>query len=239
MDSFVYCWTDHSTKKLYVGFHKGSPDDGYICSSKHMLHAYKERPQDFSREVLTVNTYDVCRSFETAIIRAMLQQGVPCYNLNVNGAIVYTPEIRAKISQTHKGKVISEAQIASIKEWNATKRKPISEETREKIRQSKLGKKRGAFTEEWRQNIAKACTGKKRPESFGAAVSARQLGTKRGPLTEEQREKQRIAQTGRKHREETLAKLRVAKANVSEETKRKLSEAKKAYWAKKKEAGNA
>lgn len=233
MNSFVYCWTDHGTQKLYVGFHKGDPNDGYVCSSKHMLKAYRERPQDFTREVLTINEYDVCRKFESAVIRAMLQQNVPCYNLNVNGAIIYTPEVRAKISQAHKGKIISDEQKAAIKEWNATKRLPISEEAREKIRQSKLGKKRASFTEEWRENISKAHLGKKRHAGFGAAVSARQLGTKRKPLTEAQREVQRIVQTGRKHSEETLAKLRAVKANVSEETKRKISEAKKAYWAKK------
>lgn len=238
MDSFVYCWTDRATHKLYVGLHKGTPDDGYVCSSKHMLREYKQRMQDFTREIMTVNTYDICRKFEAACIRAMLQQNVPCYNLNVSGAIVFTPEIRQKISQTHKGKTISEDQKAAIREWNATKRRATSEATKEKIRQAKLDKKRGAFTDEWRQNIAKANTGKKRPPGFGAAISARQLGTKRQPLTEAQREVQRRVQTGRKHSEDTLAKLRAAKANVSDETRRRLSEAKKAYWAKKK-AGQA
>jgi hypothetical protein len=32
-DSFVYCWTDHKTGMLYVGSHKGTIDDGYVCSS--------------------------------------------------------------------------------------------------------------------------------------------------------------------------------------------------------------
>ena len=27
---FVYQWTDHKTNKLYIGSHKGDPDDGYI-----------------------------------------------------------------------------------------------------------------------------------------------------------------------------------------------------------------
>lgn len=36
-ESFVYCWTDHKRSKLYIGYHKGSPDDGYVCSSKRML----------------------------------------------------------------------------------------------------------------------------------------------------------------------------------------------------------
>ena len=233
MDSFVYCWTDHGSHKLYVGLHKGCPDDGYISSSKHMLKAYKERPADFTREVLTRNTYEVCRSFEVAIIKAMFAQGVPCYNLNAGGAILYTPEIRAKISQTHKGKTISDAHIAAIKEWNKTERQPISEESREKIRQSKLGKKRGAHSPEWREKIATALRGKKRPPEVGAAISARQLGTKRKPLTEEQKEVQRRVQTGRKHTPETIAKLKAIKANISEETRAKISAAKKAYWENK------
>jgi len=232
VDSFVYCWTDHSTRKLYVGMHKGHPDDGYISSSKHMLKAYKQRPADFTREVLTRNTYDICRTFEVAIIKAMFEQGVPCYNLNAGGAILFTPEIRAKISQTHKGKTISEAQIAAIKEWNAN-RPPASDETRAKISQSKLGKKRGAHTLEWREKIAASLRGKKRPEEIGKAISARQLGTKRKPLTEEQRETQRLAHLGKKHTPETITKLREAKANISEETRAKLSAAKKAYWENK------
>ena len=239
MDSFVYCWTDHSTKKLYVGFHKGHVDDGYVCSSKHMLKAYKERPQDFTREVLAVNTYDVCRSFETALIRAMLSQGVDCYNLNAAGAIVYTKEIRDKISQTHKNKVISDAHKEAIRVWNATKRRPVTEETKEKIRQKKLGVKRAPFSEEWKAKISAANTGKKYGFEFGQAVSARQTGVKRKPLTEEHKEKLRLASAGKKHSPETLAKLKAVKANVSEETKKKLSEAKKAYWAKRRGGSDA
>ena len=233
MDTFVYCWTDHKTSKLYVGMHKGRPDDGYVSSSKHLLKEYRERPQDFTREVVTRNTYEVCRDFEIAIIKAMFTQSVPCYNLNAAGAILYTPEIRAKISQTHKGKVLSAEHKAAIKQWNLTERKPASEETREKIRQKKLGVKRGVLPEEWRRKISESGKGLKRPEGFGTAISARQLGKTRRPLTEAEKEKQRIAHTGRKHTPETLEKLRLAKANVSPETKLKLSEAKKRYWEQK------
>ena len=41
--TFVYCWTDWATNKLYLGSHKGGVDDGYVCSSKHMLYEYKQR----------------------------------------------------------------------------------------------------------------------------------------------------------------------------------------------------
>jgi hypothetical protein len=239
MDSFVYCWTDRATAKLYVGLHKGRTDDGYVCSSKHMLKAYEARPSDFSREILTVNTYDVCRTFEAAIIRAMFAQNVSCYNLNVAGAIRYTEEIRKKISRTHKNKTISEAHRVAIREWNANKRSPASQETKDKIRQKKLGVKRAPFSEEWKARIAAGMKKRVNPPEFGLAITARQLGSKRGPLTEAHKDKLRQASTGKKHTVETVAKLKEAKATVSDDTRKKLSEAKKAYWAKKKGASDA
>ena len=32
--SFVYRWRNDSTREWYVGYHTGSADDGYICSSR-------------------------------------------------------------------------------------------------------------------------------------------------------------------------------------------------------------
>jgi hypothetical protein len=77
------------------------------------------------------------------------------------------------------------------------------------------------------------------PPEFGLAITARQLGSKRGPLTEAHKDKLRQASTGKKHTVETVAKLKEAKATVSDDTRKKLSEAKKAYWAKKKGASDA
>ena len=54
--AFLYKWTDHERNMFYVGAHKGHPDDGYVCSSKYMLEEYKERPEDFSREILLIGT---------------------------------------------------------------------------------------------------------------------------------------------------------------------------------------
>lgn len=41
---FVYCWTDSTNGKTYVGSHMGSTDDGYIGSGIKFLNAYKKRP---------------------------------------------------------------------------------------------------------------------------------------------------------------------------------------------------
>lgn len=110
MDSFTYCWTDHKTAMLYVGIHKGSCDDGYVCSSKHMLYEYKKRPQDFTREILANGTYAEMCKFETAILKSVdAVKNKSFYNravnngkgLNLKPTSNYTKE---KISKANKGK---------------------------------------------------------------------------------------------------------------------------------------
>lgn len=87
------------------------------------------------------------------------------YNITKGGKGVigynYTEKDRLKMSLSHIGKIIPEEQRRKISNarkgkptWNTgIKTKPCSEETKEKIRQSLLGKK---HTEERRKNISKA-----------------------------------------------------------------------------------
>lgn len=50
---FVYIWRDRKHSRYYIGCHWGTEDDGYICSSTWMRKAYKRRPQDFKRRILS------------------------------------------------------------------------------------------------------------------------------------------------------------------------------------------
>lgn len=50
---FVYIWYDKKHGRFYIGSHWGSEDDGYICSSRWMRNAYKRRPADFKRRILS------------------------------------------------------------------------------------------------------------------------------------------------------------------------------------------
>jgi len=52
MSGFVYIWRDRKHARYYIGSHWGDEDDGYVCSSKWMMQAYKRRPQDFKRKIL-------------------------------------------------------------------------------------------------------------------------------------------------------------------------------------------
>lgn len=50
---FVYLWYDRKHQRFYVGSHWGTEDDGYVCSSSWMNRAYKIRPEDFKRRILS------------------------------------------------------------------------------------------------------------------------------------------------------------------------------------------
>lgn len=50
---FVYIWLDRKHKRYYLGSHWGYEDDGYVCSSSWMMNAYKRRPNDFKRRIVS------------------------------------------------------------------------------------------------------------------------------------------------------------------------------------------
>lgn len=53
---FVYIWRDKKHNRYYIGSHWGTFDDKYVCSSNWMRDAYKRRPQDFKRRILSIAT---------------------------------------------------------------------------------------------------------------------------------------------------------------------------------------
>lgn len=83
---FVYKWTDSSTGMMYIGVHKGTPDDGYVCSQPKMLKEYKDRPEDFSREILFESIeYDECRKKEIELLKNVDAKANTCYYNMSNG----------------------------------------------------------------------------------------------------------------------------------------------------------
>lgn len=108
-EAFVYCWTDHLTEKLYVGYHKGSVDDGYVSSSKKFLKEYNKRPGDFTRQIIAHGTVEDMQNFEIKILTsAKAAQNKNFYNRHNGGKNFYcnghTAETRSKMSKTWKNK---------------------------------------------------------------------------------------------------------------------------------------
>ncbi len=72
MYGFVYLWFDRYKRMFYLGSHVGSENDGYICSSKKMLNAYKKRPQDFRRRIIERIFDDNIKKLRTAELNWLL-----------------------------------------------------------------------------------------------------------------------------------------------------------------------
>ena len=145
MEAFVYCWTDFGTNKLYVGVHKGTPDDGYVCSSKPMLEEHTKRPNDFSREIIARGTFADCYALETAILKsAKADKNPEFYNLSTNSPRApehHTEESKKRMSRSrleYMNKTGQDMRRENHPMWG-TKH---SKQHCEKIRLALAGKKR-------------------------------------------------------------------------------------------------
>lgn len=101
--AFVYCWTDHRDIKLYVGSHKGSIDDGYVCSSKYMMKEYQKRPQDFTRQIIAEGSVSDIRKLETKILQTVnARLNEDFYNKHSNDGLYFDGWQTDKFTEEHR-----------------------------------------------------------------------------------------------------------------------------------------
>lgn len=67
-EAFLYMWIDKLTDRKYIGYHVGTLDDGYLCSSDLMGYEYEKRPDDFYRTILAWGTKDQMYELETILL---------------------------------------------------------------------------------------------------------------------------------------------------------------------------
>lgn len=68
--SFVYRWRNLQTGEWYVGYHTGTEDDGYICSSSVARPRIQQQPEIWQRRILRWGT----RAEMTALERRILKR---------------------------------------------------------------------------------------------------------------------------------------------------------------------
>lgn len=129
-EAFTYCWTDKSSYKLYVGTHKGSVTDGYVCSNEIMLEEYKKRPGDFTREIIAFGTYQEMIKLETAILKRVNAAKDPgFYNMHNGDGNFY--------NKGHSDSTKQKLKIARNKRTDKPREgKPLSEESKKKASES-------------------------------------------------------------------------------------------------------
>jgi len=142
-EAFVYCWTNKTNGKLYIGVHKGTIDDGYICSSKMMLEDFSFNSESFSRQIIAEGDYKEMLNFEKVILRACnAAKADAFYNMHSgNGRPyrkVFSSETKEKQSQSQKERWSSYSddmkKLISERISNSNKGRLKSEEHKKSMR---------------------------------------------------------------------------------------------------------
>lgn len=137
-EAFVYIWRDKVGPRFYIGKHKGTVDDGYVCSSKFMLPEYQERPQDFSRRILAWGSDEEMMSLEERLLTLRKEHfGVRYYNRMVSyGNFGVSGELNGsykdgRSSNPEYGKEYYVANKDKIAAYYAANRDELSKQQRE------------------------------------------------------------------------------------------------------------
>ena len=133
---FVYIWFDRKHKRYYIGSHWGTENDGYICSSRWMRKAYRRRPEDFKRRVISrVSSTRADLLTEEHRWLSLIgdnELGKRYYNMTKHHPGHWTTTENAKSI----GQKISESHNANPN-WGAwSKGKSLSEDTKQKLREA-------------------------------------------------------------------------------------------------------
>lgn len=133
---FVYKWTNTINKKVYVGSHHGSIDDGYIGSGVYFRYAYNNNPNNFIREILEYNSLN--NQKET---RKLEQKYLDTLNFNKSYNISESASGGTYENLTKEQKI---SRNKKISEYNLGKK--LSEEHKKKISEARKGKKHSEET---------------------------------------------------------------------------------------------
>jgi hypothetical protein len=228
-DAFVYQWVNLTNGKIYIGYHKGDVDDGYVSSSHNTQFwvDFNNCENKWKREILFFGSKDDCLRYEQELLRKIDIRDEKYYNNARGSEIIFTNNVLGKMSKSQK------------KRWEN-----MSEEDKKsrnkKISESKKGVKRD---EEIGRHLSKLHKGKTFKERFGED-KAKFIGKKISDSktgkhyhSEEHKKKLSLKLKGNKYGQNQRDETREIKRkkwlinnpgkNKTEETKRKISESKK------------
>lgn len=228
-EAFVYEWKNLTNGKSYIGYHKGSLDDGYICSS-HNIDFWKDFNNIhmvWERIIIAEGTRDECLKIEQDILKNINIAEDKYYN-NARGAeIIFTKSVLNKMSKSQKNRWEVISEVDKLKRNEKISKSKIGicrpKEVGEKLSQLYKGKTFiDRFGEEKAKEIGNKISntnrGKKyHSEEYKNSLSLKMKGNQYGKLQKEEskqikREKWKNNNPGK---------------NKSENTKRKISESKK------------
>jgi hypothetical protein len=105
-EAFVYIWKNLANNNSYIGYHKGTQDDGYVCSSASTrFWNDRENPaMQWKREIVFQGSRLECVQHEHSLLMNIDLRSDSYYNNSRGGGVViFTDEIREKLRQSHLG----------------------------------------------------------------------------------------------------------------------------------------
>lgn len=161
-EAFVYKWTHIPTLMWYIGYHKGDPHDGYICSGLEPREMIRQNPEEWKRDIIETGTHAAMYALETKLLQLSNAAADPLSfnktNCGVNNPKLWSdPAHRAKMDTVNRTRIFSEETRLKMSEAcriTSTGR-PKSEATRKKLREINLGKPKSeahkaALKEAWK-----------------------------------------------------------------------------------------
>jgi len=144
VEAFVYCWYNIESNKKYIGYHKGTIDDGYVSSSGNPQFWIDYESKKLKRQIVAKGTVKDCQKLERTLFENVDWKSDEYYNIAVGGSVnfalnnpMYRKEIREKIGKIHKGKVVSEETRKRLSKAQTGRK--YSDETKEKHRKNMMG----------------------------------------------------------------------------------------------------
>jgi hypothetical protein len=228
-EAFVYEWFNLTNGKSYIGYHKGSKDDGYISSSHNQdfWNDFNNSDMMWERKILSEGTKDACLQIEQRLLKEINLRNNRYYN-NARGAeIIFTKDVLDKMSNSHKKRweiMSDEKKIERAKKISESKKGvPCSEETKKKLSELLKGK---TFIERF---------GKDKAKEIGNKISEINTGKHYHSEYHKQNLRKKLMGNsyGKNQSEDTKEKKRTKwlndnpGKNPTDETRKKMSESRK------------
>lgn len=186
MNSFVYKWTNQTLDKIYIGYHKGTEDDGYVCSSSSTTfwEDFKNPNHVWKRDILFCGGMKECQLMESKLLDEIDITSDSVYNNKNNLMFNITDEVRGRLkaAASKRGQDPEYKRLQSERtkqQWENNperrakqsafaKTQIMADSTKQKIKEARA---RQIITPESRKKAAEKIKGTKYPREHGEKIS--------------------------------------------------------------------
>lgn len=146
-EAFVYIWNNLTDDKKYVGYHKGTNDDGYVASShnKDFWDDFYDSKKKWKRDILYRGSVNECLEYEQEYLKNVNIRSNKWYNNARGKKIIWTESVKTKASKSQKERwknmTDEEKKDFGKRVSQSNKGKVISIEVRNKISKKLTGRK--------------------------------------------------------------------------------------------------